>query len=30
MNGKSVIIVAEMAWAHDGALDKAIRIMQAA
>lgn len=30
MSSKSVTIVAEMAWAHDGSVDKAIRIMKAA
>jgi sialic acid synthase SpsE len=30
MNEKNVTIVAEMAWAHDGSVEKAIRIMQAA
>lgn len=30
MSVKNVTIVAEMAWAHDGSVDKAIRIMQAA
>lgn len=30
MNKKSVTIVAEMAWAHDGSVDKAIGIMKAA
>ncbi len=30
MSEKNVTIVAEMAWAHDGSVDKAIRIMQAA
>lgn len=30
MSGKPVTIVAEMAWAHDGSVEKAIRIMKAA
>lgn len=30
MNKKSVTIIAEMAWAHDGSVEKAIRIMLAA
>lgn len=30
MSDKNIVIVAEMAWAHDGSVDKAIRIMQAA
>jgi sialic acid synthase SpsE len=30
MANRCVQIIAEMAWAHDGSLDKAIRIMQAA
>ncbi len=30
MSSKHVTIVAEMAWAHDGSVDKAIQIMQAA